>query len=91
MSSVTQLCNTSPEEVVSEIIKAFRMEIEELKQYFIPKHPDELLTRDEVSKLLKINISSVHNWTKSGILKRHAIGGRVYYKRSEIEQGLIPY
>lgn len=91
MSTITQLHNTSLEELISNLSEAFRMEIEQLKVHFSPRQPDELLTRDEVAKLLKINISSVYNWTKQGTLKRHAIGGRVYFKRSEIEESLIPY
>lgn len=89
MNQSTLLHNSSPEELINRIISAFRQEIEDLKQNFSPKEPEELLSRDEVAKLLKIDISSVHNWSKKGILKRHAIGGRIYFKRSEIDESLI--
>lgn len=91
MNQSTLLHNASPEDFINLMVKAFRQEIDELKQNFQPKEPEELLSRDEVAKLLKIDISSVHNWCKKGILKRYAIGGRIYFKRSEIEESLITY
>jgi hypothetical protein len=39
--------------------------------------------------MLKIDLSSVHNWTKKGILTSYQIGGRVYYKRAEVESAII--
>lgn len=54
------------------------------------KKIDTLLTRKEVAEMLKCDISTVHNWTKSGKLKAYGVGGRVYYKLSEIEEAMIP-
>ncbi len=49
----------------------------------------ELMTRQEVAKHLKIDLSTLHHWTKAGILKKYGIGKRVYYKRSEIENAIV--
>lgn len=49
---------------------------------------DELLTRKEVASHFKVNISTVRNWTKQGVLKKYGLGDRVYYKRKEIEETL---
>ncbi|WP_228850795.1 helix-turn-helix domain-containing protein [Aegicerativicinus sediminis] len=49
---------------------------------------DGYLTRHEVTKLLKISLATLHNWTNKGYLKAYQIGGRVYYKHSEIESSL---
>lgn len=60
--------------------------IEEVK----PKKGEVYLTRKEVSDLLKVDLSTVHNWSKKGILKRYQIGGgRVYYKLSDIENSFV--
>jgi DNA-binding transcriptional MerR regulator len=50
---------------------------------------EELLSRVEVANYFKVNISTVRNWTKQGILKKYGVGDRVYYKRFEIEEVLI--
>ncbi|MFT3796188.1 helix-turn-helix domain-containing protein [Flavobacterium sp.] len=52
---------------------------------------DELLTREETAKLLKINVTTLWNWTNKGKLIAYGIGNRVYYKRGEIMNALIAY
>ena len=84
-----QLIQVTPEELQSQIIKGVKAELEQLKKDFQPKTPSEYLTRNEVAEMLKIDLSSVHNWTKKGKLISYGIGGRVYYKRHEIEQAII--
>lgn len=44
----------------------------------------ELLTREEVCKLLSINKTTLWKHTKSGKLKSLGLGNRVYYKKSEV-------
>ncbi|MCK0148213.1 helix-turn-helix domain-containing protein [Arenibacter sp. F26102] len=63
--------------------------LEELKKEYKPKEPTEFLTRHEVAELLKIDISSIANWRKSGKLQSYGIGGRVYFKRKEVEAAII--
>ncbi len=53
------------------------------------KTKPEYLTRRDLASLLDIDISTVHNWSKRGILNPYGIGGRVYYKRSEVEAAII--
>lgn len=70
-------------------IQNIKNELVNLRESFQPITPTEFLTRQEVAKLLKIDLSSVHNWTKKKILQSYQIGGRVYYKRSEVENAII--
>lgn len=49
---------------------------------------DPLMSRQEVAAYFKVNISTVRNWTRQGILKKYGVGDRVYYKRDEIENAL---
>lgn len=88
---ITQVHNVSPVQLGDYIFKKIKEEINQLKDNFQPKEPEELLTRNEVADLFKIDLSSVHNWTKKGKLKSYGISGsaRVYYKRSEINKLLI--
>ena len=71
-------------------IESIKQEIVNLKKSLQPKEPTEYLTRAEVKELLKVDFSTIHNWTKSGKLKAYGVGGRIYYKRSEIDSAIIP-
>ena len=80
----------NPEQFQEKIISGVKVEIENLKKEFQPKIPTEYLTRNEVAKMLHIDLSTLHNWVKSRKLKAHGISGRVYFKRSEIEAAIQP-
>ena len=84
-----QFVQVTPEELQEAILQGVKSQLERLSKDFQPKEPEEYLTRAEVAKLLKVDLSTVHNWSKAGKLQRHGIGNRVLYKRSEIEQSLI--
>lgn len=85
-----QFIQTTPDELENRLYSRLKSELATLKKEFQPKKPTEFLTRNEVRDLLKIDLSSVHNWTKKGKLKAYQISGRVYYKRSEIEAAIQP-
>lgn len=86
--SQVQFIQTTPEQLQEAILTGVKQQLEELKKQYRPKEPEEYLSRAEVAKLLKVDISTVHNWGKAGKLKRHGLGNRVYYKRSEVEQAI---
>ena len=52
------------------------------------KEEFKLLTRKETAKLLCISLPTLHDWTKTGIVKAHRIGNRVLYKLDEVTQAL---
>ena len=84
-----QFIQVTPEQLQNAIIEGVKTQLELLKAHFEPKTPNEYLSRAEVADMLKINLSSVHNWTKKGTLISYQIGGRVYYKRNEIESAIV--
>lgn len=49
---------------------------------------DELMTRQATADLLKINVATLWRWTNRGRIKSYGMGGRVYYKRSEVLESL---
>lgn len=49
---------------------------------------EDLLSRDEACKFLKIDSSTLWAWTNNGKVKAYGIGGRRYYKKSELIQCL---
>lgn len=85
-----QFIGTTPEEMENRIFNRFKSEFESIRNEFQPKQPTEFLTRNQVKELLDVDLSTVHNWTKKGKLQAYGIAGRVYYKRSEVEQALQP-
>jgi len=85
-----QFISISPTELKREIVQDIKNSlIPELSKQFQPKEPTEYLSRTEVAKLLKVDISSIHNYTKRGILTSFGIGGRVLYKRKQIENAIV--
>ncbi len=84
-----QLIQITPEELQNAILDGIKSQVDELRKDLQPETPIEWLTKNDVRALLKVNLSTVHNWTKNGKLKAYGIGSRVYYKRSEVEQSLI--
>lgn len=47
------------------------------------------LTRKETAKLLKVDISTLHNWHKQKILIPKQIGRRIYYLLSDIKDAML--
>lgn len=70
------------EEIVSKILKGDQEE----------KIQSMLLSPTEACKLFNPIISKVtlHKWTKQGLIPSHRIGGRVFYKVSELVEAARP-
>tara|TARA_R110002051_G_scaffold294233_4_gene359452 strand:- start:155 stop:418 length:264 start_codon:yes stop_codon:yes gene_type:complete len=47
-----------------------------------------LLSRKDTAKKLCVSLPTLHEWTKTGVIKAHRIGGRVLYKVAEIDNAL---
>ncbi len=84
-----QFNQTSPQQLRELISNDVREQLEELKKTFQPKEPNEYLTRNNVAEMLSVDLSTVHNWTKKGILHAKQIGGRIFYLRDEVESAIV--
>jgi excisionase family DNA binding protein len=84
-----QFIGLEPNTLLDLIDEKVNKRLEKFRKHFQPKEPPEYLTRNEVAEMLKINLSSVHNWTKKGILTSYQCGGKIYYKRAEVESQII--
>ncbi|AMO20737.1 helix-turn-helix domain-containing protein [Flavobacterium columnare] len=69
------------QELLKETVKA---ELQELKASLKEENQDELLTREETYQFLKIDSSTLWEWTRKGKLKVYGIGNRKYYKKREV-------
>ncbi|MDR7208408.1 helix-turn-helix domain-containing protein [Flavobacterium piscis] len=74
------------EELLKSTVKE---QFDNFKKSSPQNNEEELLTREETYKLLKIDSSTLWAWTKKGKIKAYGIANRRYYKRSEILECLI--
>ncbi|WP_282069200.1 helix-turn-helix domain-containing protein [Olleya namhaensis] len=84
-----QFIQVTPEQLQNAIIQGVKLHLEDLKKHFQPKTPNEYLSRQDVAEMLSVDVSTIHNWKSKGILKAHQIGGRVFYKRADIENAIV--
>ena len=73
MSQTMQFIQLSTEELKSIFIEVIKTELDDVKKHLQPKEPNRYLTRQEVANMLNIDLSSVHNWSKKGILQPYQI------------------
>ena len=83
-----QLFLFDPEELKRDIINGFKSYLEDAKQHFQPKEPNDYVTRKETANIFSVNVTTIDTWTDNGWLKRYEIGNRVYYKRHELDKAL---
>jgi len=88
--STIQFIQTTPQELQNQINEGVKNQLQDFLKHFQPKQPNEYLTRSDVAKMFNVDLSTVHNWSKSGKLKPLGLGARVYFLRSDIEQSLQP-
>jgi hypothetical protein len=88
--STIQFLQYTPEQLKSEINEGVKKQLDDFLKHFKPKEVNEYLTRRNIADMFGVDISTVHNWTKSGKLRAVGISGRVYYLRSEVEASLKP-
>lgn len=77
-------------EQLQEITNGITTRLDNLEKNFQPKEPSQYLTRQEVADMLKVNLSTIHNWCKKGKLKPLGVGARVYFLREDVEKCLTP-
>ncbi len=88
--ATVQFIQTTPQELQNQINEGVKTQLQEFLQHFKPKQPNEYLTRSEVAQMFNVDLSTIHNWCKSGKLNPLGLGSRVYFLRSEIELSLKP-
>ncbi|MBO9619892.1 MAG: helix-turn-helix domain-containing protein [Niabella sp.] len=54
-----------------------------------PDHP-EFITAAKVAELFEVSLPTVHAWANAGILTRHKIGTRTFFKYKEVMLAVKP-
>lgn len=85
------MLNISLDELANIISKCVKSELEKVSDS-IQLHPksesDELITREEASKMLQVSFTTLFYWNRDGILPAQKIKSRVYYLKSAIMEKL---
>lgn len=56
-----------------------------------PQQSDEkYLSINQVAEMFSVSRVTINNWQKNGTLKPFQIGGKVFFKMSDIEKSLTP-
>ena len=81
---LVQLSVGDLQQLISEAVKEEITKITKVIQLQPQKETPELLTREEVAKILKVSYTTLFHWNNDGTLPAQKIGKRVYYQRSII-------
>ena len=75
---------------LSDIKKIVEEVIENKLKSFLPQEKEtlKLLSRKDTAELLCISLPTLHDWTKTGVVKAHRIGNRILYKLNEVNEAL---
>lgn len=85
--AITQL---TPQDLKQLIKEAFQQELASYEESLSNTEVDRLNSREKTAKdILDVDLSTLHRWTQQGKIKAHAIGNRIYYKDSSIEEALV--
>jgi hypothetical protein len=85
--AITQLTPQDLKQLIKEVVQ---QELLSLTDSLSNTEVDRLNSREKTAKdILDVDLSTLHRWTQQGKVKAHAIGNRIYYKDSSIEEALI--
>jgi len=88
MSNSLILEQVSKSELKDLIGQAVAEQISKGHQATTPTKELTILTRQQTAQTLGITLSTLHDWTKSGIIQGTRIGTRVRYRQSDVEAAL---
>jgi hypothetical protein len=87
-----QLIQVTPNELANLISENVKVQIQNLANGLSNQNKPqqkEVVSRKEVAEMFDVSLVTVHDWINNDILKPYKIGGRTFFKRSELMQLLI--
>ncbi|MGC6433657.1 MAG: helix-turn-helix domain-containing protein [Crocinitomicaceae bacterium] len=85
--AITQLTPQDLKQLIREVIQEERASYDDS---LINTEVDRLNSREKTAKeIFDVDPSTLHRWTQQGKIKAHAIGNRIFYKDSSIEEALV--
>lgn len=80
--------NVSVNEILSQVEKILKSSLKNISNS--DSNLEIILTREDVSKLLKVSYPTLNNWAKKRILIPYNIGNRIYYNFEDIKAAMKP-
>lgn len=87
-NTITQIHNTNPEDFKNEILAGVSKLLSEFQKNFGLHDQNTFLTREELTKMLKISLPTLRKNVERGIIPETPIGGRVMYNLAEVKEAL---
>jgi excisionase family DNA binding protein len=85
---VVQLTVDQLQEIISNAVMLGLKEHQKSVMINVETESDTLLTRQEVSALLKVSYPTLWSWNKSGVLRAQKIGKKVFYNKDDVMRQL---
>jgi len=63
----------------------FVSKMDSLCDMFKPQKEEEWLDTKSAARFLNASVRSIMNWKQSGIIPSHKVGGRLYFKRTDLQ------
>jgi len=83
-----QLVGISPEEFKKQIVEDLRNQIlKDLKEAVNDKR-ETYLNVKQISEELSVTDTTLYSWAKNGILTPYKLGGKTYFKASDIDKAM---
>lgn len=72
-------------ENLKQEIQELKSQVSRLEKRLITNQSsNDFITSKDVMKWLKISLATVHRWKDKGVIVGYMIGGKLFFKRSEI-------
>ncbi len=84
-----QMIGITPDALADLIDNRLNNRFKDVLSHLQPKEPNLYLTRKDVADMLSVDVSTIHNMTVRGTLQKYQIGGRVLYKRNQVEDAIV--
>lgn len=84
ITKTIQITEVSVDELADKVADKLLLKIQSYLDDLYTKENDVYLTRQETADFLKIDSSTLWNWTNKGKVISYGIGNRRYYNKQEI-------
>jgi len=88
MNPILILQGVTLDNLLAQIESIVEKKLNEKIAQLTPSKKWHYMSRNEVAKLLKISLPTLHDWTKQGIVISYRIGSRILFRSDEIDQSV---